>query len=111
MNWTRRRLLKVGSGVAASQALWLPGITGCSSAKPLPKLLRSKALLPEKFCNDLPRLPVLKASSTEGSEDRYSLKAVAAGAKIIPGLNTTIWGFNGTFPARPSKRDGADASS
>jgi hypothetical protein len=65
MNWTRRRLLRVGSGVAPSQAIWLPGITGCNSGKPLPKLLQSKVPLPEKFRVDLPRLPVLKASSTE----------------------------------------------
>jgi spore coat protein A, manganese oxidase len=98
MNWTRRHLLRAGSGLAASQVLWLPGITGCNSGKPLPRLLRSKVPLPAKFQVDLLRPPVLKPSSTEGNEDRYSLKAVAADAKIIPGLSTTIWGFNATFP-------------
>jgi hypothetical protein len=60
MNWTRRHLLKAGSRVAASQALWLSGITGCNSSKPLPRLLRSKVPLPAKFQVDLLRPPVLK---------------------------------------------------
>jgi len=98
MSWTRRHLLKAGSGAAASHALWVPGIVGCNSGKPLPRLLHSKAPLPEKFLVELPRLPLLKPTSTQGNEDRYSLKAVAASAKILPGLRTTIWGFNGTFP-------------
>jgi hypothetical protein len=36
MNWTRRDLLKVGTGSAALHALWLPGIIGCNSGKPQP---------------------------------------------------------------------------
>jgi len=98
MNWSRRDLLRVGTGSAALHALWLPGIIGCNSGKPLPKLLSSNLPLPEKYRVELPRLPVLRPSSTEGDEDRYTLKAVAANAKIIPGLNTLIWGFNGAFP-------------
>ncbi len=97
MNWIPRELLKVGTGSAALHALWLPGITCCNSGKPLPKLLPSNLPLPEKYRVELPRLPALRPSSTEGNEDRYALKAIEANAKIIPRLETPIWGFHGTF--------------
>jgi FtsP/CotA-like multicopper oxidase with cupredoxin domain len=98
MNWTRRELLKVGTGSAALHALWLAGITGCKSGKPLPKLLPEQPGIAREIPGRASRLPVLRPSSTEGDEDRCALKAIEANAKIIPGLDTPIWGFHGTFP-------------
>jgi spore coat protein A, manganese oxidase len=98
MKWTRRDLLRTATGAAVSHALWLPGIIGCNSGKPLPRLQPSRLPLPEMFQVDLPRLHGLTPSSIEGNEDRYKLTANAANAKILPGYDTTIWGFNGTFP-------------
>jgi spore coat protein A len=98
MKWTRRRLLKVSGSMAVAQSLWSLGMVGCEFGKPLPRLLPSKAPLPQKYQVELPLLPVLRPSSHEDGADRYELTARGASASILPRLKTTIWGYNGIFP-------------
>ena len=95
MKWTRRHLLKA----SVAQSLWSLGMVGCGSGKPLPRRLPSRAPLPQKYQVELPLLPVLTPSSHEGGADRYELTARVASVSILPGLKTTIWGYNGIFPA------------
>jgi spore coat protein A len=54
-------------------------------------LLRSAARLPEPFTVPLPVPPVLDATEVEITQRQASVE-------ILPGLRTTVWGYNGTFP-------------
>ena len=94
MIWTRRRVLSVGSG------LILPLThSGCMARRPEAKLLPSRIVLPKPFEAALPILPVLAPSTVDPSADYYDLTVKAAGASILPGATTAIWGYNGIFPA------------
>lgn len=97
MTWNRRDVLKTGVSLTASRIFPL-GFIGCSSARPLPTVLRSEAPLPPKFQVGLPILSVLKPVSPAGDADRYELTAKEAKIEILPGLTTTIWGYEGRFP-------------
>jgi len=42
--------------------------------------------------------PTVKVDPTFGEFDYYAIEAKAATKQFIPGLQTTIWGYNGMFP-------------
>jgi spore coat protein A len=98
MRWTRRDVLKAGGSIAATRFLWPYGLIGCSSARPLPTVLRSETQLPPKYQTELRIPPVLKPTSQTDNIDRYELTAMEATTEIVPGTKTTIWGYNGHFP-------------
>jgi spore coat protein A len=90
MNLTRRDALKLG--------LVLPFEIGCLSQRPEAKLLPSRIPLPKPFEIPLPIPAVAAAARTDDTTDYYEITARQAPAKIIPGVATQVWGFNGTFP-------------
>jgi len=94
---TRKEFLKLG--LAGGVALALPfGASGCSSGDQTGALLRSSAPLPEPFSVQLPVPPVLEPVRTDAGTDYYELTQREGGAEILPGLDTTVWGYDGTFP-------------
>src|SRR5215203_122247 len=94
---TRKEFLKLG--LAASVALALPfGASGCSSGDQTGALLRSSATLPEPFSVPLPCPPVLESVHTDANTDYYELTHRKGQAEILPGLDTTVWGYDGIFP-------------
>jgi spore coat protein A, manganese oxidase len=94
---TRKEFLKLG--LAGGVALALPfGASGCSSGDQTGALLRSSAPLPEPFSVPLPVPPVLEPVRTEAGTDYYELTQREGRAKILPGLDTTVWGYDGSFP-------------
>ncbi len=97
MNVTRRRILKA-AGTAAERLACPFGLTGCSSANPLPRVLAGRAPLPDKFERELPLIPSLTPSTRTSDADLYELTVRQAQVSILPGTKTTIWGYNGTFP-------------
>ena len=50
------------------------------------------------FTIPLPLPQVLAPSSTDATTDYYQITQQQAQVQIIPGLMTTIWGFNGLYP-------------
>jgi FtsP/CotA-like multicopper oxidase with cupredoxin domain len=52
----------------------------------------------EKFARLLPIPPVLKPVRSDAAGDYYAISQQAAQKEILPGLRTTIWGYNGLFP-------------
>lgn len=46
----------------------------------------------------LPRPPVLTPTRSDATGDYYEIEQREATATIIPGYQTTIWGYNGIFP-------------
>src|SRR5829696_865096 len=94
---TRKEFLKLG--LAGGVALALPfGASGCSSGDQTGALLRSSAPLPEPFSVQLPVPPVLEPVRTDAGTDYYELTQREGGAEILPGLDTTVWGYDGIFP-------------
>jgi spore coat protein A len=81
----RREFLVLG-GIA--------GASGCIRPRPEMRVLPSLARLPEPFKVELPIPPVAKATSA----DCYEMDVRPVSARILPGLNTTVWGYGGVFP-------------
>lgn len=106
MRTDRRTLLKAGGvGVAA---LALPSsMSGCDVGLGFPvnsnqdsagKVLPSRVGLPAPFRRPLPIPPVLQPTRTDATTDYYQITQRRARARILPGLSTTIWGYEGRFP-------------
>ena len=90
MKWSRREAL--------SLALLPIFEAGCVHGRPQARLLPSRRPLQKPFEADLPIIPVLKPVRQDAAADYYELTAQPASARILPGLNTGIWGHNGIFP-------------
>jgi spore coat protein A len=61
-------------------------------------LLKSKVKLPEAFQAQLPVPPVLQPVRHDATTDYYEITQKVARTRILPGLMTEIWGYNGIFP-------------
>ena len=61
-------------------------------------LLTSEVPLPKRFTLDLPILSTLKPTGRRNGRDLYEITQRAADREILPGLKTTVWGYNGRFP-------------
>jgi spore coat protein A len=71
---------------------------GASWRGPQRRLLASDLTLPAAFTVDLPLPTVVKAISAEPSLDRYALEVRSSRLEILPGFQTTVWGYDGLFP-------------
>ena len=90
MKLSRRDALKYG--LMGGAGLMLPGA--------LYQRGRSAHRSPEAplFTAPLPVPPVLAPARSDATSDYYEVTQQAATAEILPGLPTTIWGYNGIFP-------------
>src|SRR3712207_4911091 len=62
------------------------------------------------FSVPLPVPPVLEPVRTDAGTDYYELTQREGRAEILPGLDTTIWGYDGIFRGPPSRPGAGDAS-
>ncbi len=72
--------------------------TSCIRPRPEARVLPSLAPLPKPFEATLPMMAVARPVRSDGQTDFYEITARAAKAQILPGLDTTIWGYDGIFP-------------
>jgi spore coat protein A len=97
MRLSRRGLLGAlgitALGATSLGALVLPGSSGQTA-----ELLRSNAKLPEPFRVPLPIPPVAKPVRTDANADYYQIVQREATVEILPGLQTPILSYDGTFP-------------
>ncbi|MGF1471190.1 MAG: multicopper oxidase family protein [Rubrobacteraceae bacterium] len=96
MRMTRSKFLKLGlmGGVGLALPLGTVSI-------PLARLGAAAAVTSpdvEPFSASLPVPPVLEPSRSDASTDYYETAQKAARQEILPGLQTTIWGYDGIFP-------------
>jgi len=96
---TRRQVLRIGG------ALGMVAATGLATSAMLSRRpaatgaeLRSAVPLPPAFQVPLPIPPVLKPVSTSGGADRYQITQREATLEILPGVRTSAWTYEGTFP-------------
>jgi spore coat protein A len=62
------------------------------------KVVTSLAPLPAPFTVPLPIPPIAKPVKSDASADCYEIEVRPAAARILPRLDTPIWGYDGIFP-------------
>ncbi|MFB3049502.1 MAG: multicopper oxidase family protein, partial [Acidimicrobiia bacterium] len=83
-------------GVAAGLGFsFLSGVAGSTSTG---RSLVGRASLPGLFTQPLRIPPVLAPIRSDGDGDHYEITHRVGSAEILPGVSTTIWGYNGIFP-------------
>ncbi len=98
MRVTRRRFmtgLAVGGAAAGIGVPYALGVAGSTSTG---RPLASRAPLPDPFTRQLRIPPVLAPVRSDADGDHYEITQRVATAEILPGVSTTIWGYNGIFP-------------
>ena len=100
---TRREMLRFGMLGGAATVLPLQRLVphAASATHPLSVSFGgvsagSPAVVP--FEAVLPIPPVLQPVSSDATTDYYEVTMRSAQVQILPGLTTTIWGYNGLFP-------------
>ena len=91
-----RRTLLALAGAAGTAAL-----TGCGRPADGPgtgSLLTSALPLPERFRTPLAVPPVAEPVLSTAAGDHVVLTQRVAGARLLPGRTTPIWGYDGIFP-------------
>jgi spore coat protein A len=106
MKFSREEFLRFG--LVGGAGLLLPfGLTGCGCSSgggnnscqgSSGVLLQSAAGLPEPFTVPLPVPPVLGPVRSDSSADHYEITQKLGRAEILPGLKTTVYGYDGIFP-------------
>ena len=101
MQFSRRDALKLaGLGAVGATGLALP--LGRSVSGVTPSLLASKDM-PVPYAAAFRRLPVLEPSErtadADGPVHKYDISALQNRVRILPGLDTTVLGYNGSVPA------------
>src|SRR5215210_3186967 len=74
------------------------GGSACSGEGSTGTLLPSKAKLPKPFKVPLPVPPVLGPEHTDAGTDYYEMTQKAGRVEMLPGLQTSVWGYDGIFP-------------
>ncbi|KIF78196.1 copper oxidase [Streptomyces sp. 150FB] len=103
----RRHFLRTTAALTGAVALGT--LTGCESAGSDSgagasgaefdgRTIESAAALPKPFAVPLPIPPVKRPSRSTADADYYDITAREARAEILPGLRTTIMGYDGIFP-------------
>jgi spore coat protein A len=88
----RRRFLGL-LGAAGAAA----GLAGCGT-ETIGELLTSKLPLPQPFQVPLPVPPIARPERSDGDTDYYEITQRESEMEILPGVRTTIWGYDGRFP-------------
>ncbi|GEL26586.1 multicopper oxidase [Pseudonocardia sulfidoxydans NBRC 16205] len=98
------RMSRRGFLGALGGAATVAGLTGCgvlgldTPAGQTGETLRSAVPLPPPYRVPLPIPAVAEPTGTLDGTDLYEITQRAADVEILPGLRTTIWGYDGTFP-------------
>ena len=95
MEYTRREALQLG--LFGSAALALPLERAARASSPLDKRMPTNRL-PVPFTLGFRQPPVARAVATDGDEDRFRIRMRVAQLEILPGFETTIWGYDGLVP-------------
>nr|WP_197540733.1 multicopper oxidase domain-containing protein [Kitasatospora sp. SID7827] len=62
------------------------------------RLLRSALPLPARYTAELPVPAVLRPVRSDADADYYEITARRATVRLLPGHDTEVWGYQGTFP-------------
>ncbi|WP_226007981.1 multicopper oxidase family protein [Natrinema salinisoli] len=96
MKFNRREFSKLGLMTGVGFGIPLGTVAG-----PAGRLVESASITSpqvKKFEVPLPVPPVLEPVRTEETTDYYEITQREETAEILPGYETTVWGYNGIFP-------------
>jgi spore coat protein A, manganese oxidase len=96
MKLTRRQLTKLGATAGAGVVL-PAGVL----SRPIARLLEASQIASpkvERFEVPLPIPPVAEPVRTDETTDYYEITQREETVEILPGYETTIWGYDGLFP-------------
>jgi spore coat protein A len=96
MRLSRREFL--GLGVAGAAGLLLPAGTFGAAAVRARAAANLESPPVEPFAIPLPVPPVLEPARKDATTDYYEMTQKVGDAKILPGLETPVWGYEGVFP-------------
>lgn len=101
MRLDRRRFLGL-SGLALAGGAGVGGLAGCGTSAAgsgqTAELLTSRLTLPDRFRIPLPIPAVKESTGTDGEADLYEIVQREADVEIVPGFQTPVFGYDGTFP-------------
>ena len=95
---SRRSFIGLLAGAGAAAGVGVPLVSGIAGAASTGTALSSLLPLPRPFTVPLTLPPVLRPTRSDASGDYYEITQRAASVQILPGVRTTIWGYNGIFP-------------
>ncbi|MGN8026693.1 multicopper oxidase family protein [Microbacterium sp. 22242] len=95
---TRRRLLGLAAGLGAAAGVGVPLFTGVAGSSSTGVLLASERARPRPFTSPFAVPPVLAPTRQDDETDYYELVQRPGRARILPDVDTPIWGYNGIFP-------------
>ncbi|MFG2515748.1 multicopper oxidase family protein [Streptomyces sp. NPDC048584] len=97
---TRRRVLGFGAALvpAAAGVTDAAAVTGRRRPAGTGRQLTSAVPLPAPYTVPLPIPPVLARAGLSVGADRYEITQRQVTAEILPGVPTTLWTYNGTYP-------------
>src|SRR4051812_5761681 len=90
---SRRQLLQLGAVGATVLALPFAGSLSAAQASELPA-----SAFPRPFTVDFRTPSVLQPTGTLDGRPLYVLTQRAFRTQVLPGVTTTLWGYNGEFP-------------
>src|SRR6185312_17393882 len=95
---TRRTFIGASLATGIGLGIGIPLFRDLGGSSSTGNQLRSELPLPQLFTQPFRVPPVLEPSRTDADADYYDITQTAATASILPGVKTTIWGYNGIFP-------------
>ncbi|MGH3357423.1 MAG: multicopper oxidase family protein [Nocardioidaceae bacterium] len=98
MTLARRTLLRAAGGLAITAPLLTAGCALSDRSTATGKVLESEIDLPPKYQRALPVPKRLRPVRSDRTTDYFEIVQSEAQQEIIPGLRTTVWGYEGTFP-------------
>ncbi|MDX6463713.1 MAG: hypothetical protein QOE55_7410 [Acidobacteriaceae bacterium] len=98
MTISRRTLLVRSFGATAASLVAGRAAYGAAWRGPQARVVASDVSLPGPFTVDLPTPTILTPISVERGAGRYSLEVRSSRLEILPGFQTTVWGYDGLFP-------------
>ena len=96
MSLTRRDVFKLS--VLAGGALLLPLERGVRSVRAAAANRMAESSLPRPFSLPFSAPPLARPVRSDATTDYYSLTMREQATEILPGYQTAIWGYDGTFP-------------
>ena len=95
---SRRSFLASVGAVGVATGVGVPLLSGWQGSTSTGVLLRSELPLPKPFSVPLALPPVLAPTSTDATTDYYDIVQRESTVELVPGMPTTIWGYEGMFP-------------
>ena len=95
---SRREFIAGVAAVGVTAGLGTLLVRGMAGSTSTGRNLASRLTLPHPFTLPLRVPPVLQPARSDDRGDHYEITQRVAGAEILPGVSTMLWGYNGIFP-------------